>query len=67
MCICSTLFSSEAAKKRVEQGVEWVPRHFEKKDDVWVYKHFNNKPWDPNEEIEEFEAAGVIQSRKKKQ
>ncbi|XP_071954625.1 oxysterol-binding protein-related protein 8-like isoform X3 [Antedon mediterranea] len=52
-------------KERKVKNQEWVPKLFEL-DEItgdWVYKHMDNRPWDPQNDIEEFEYNGVIQTR----
>ncbi|XP_071809388.1 oxysterol-binding protein-related protein 8-like isoform X2 [Asterias amurensis] len=52
-------------KERKIKMVEWIPRLFER-DEItrdWVYKHMDNRPWDPLNDIEQFEHNGIIQTR----
>ncbi|XP_022082788.1 oxysterol-binding protein-related protein 8-like isoform X2 [Acanthaster planci] len=52
-------------KERKMKMVEWEPHLFER-DEItrdWVYKHMDNRPWDPLNDIEQFEHKGIIQTR----
>ncbi|XP_033095563.1 oxysterol-binding protein-related protein 8-like isoform X3 [Anneissia japonica] len=52
-------------KERKLKNLDWVPKLFEL-DEItgdWVYKHMDNRPWDPQNDIEEFERDGIIQTR----
>ncbi|XP_071497434.1 oxysterol-binding protein-related protein 8-like, partial [Diadema antillarum] len=52
-------------KERKAKMVEWMPRLFER-DDItgdWIYKHTDTRPWDPLNDIEQFELEGIIQTR----
>jgi len=56
----------EAAAIRAEKNQPYVPRFFvQNAAGGYTYKWFNNKPWNPQEEDEEYEAGGIIASRKK--
>jgi len=55
----------EAAAIRAEKNQPYVPRFFvQNAAGGYTYKWFNNKPWNPQEEDEEYEAAGIIATRK---
>lgn len=51
-----------AAREREAKNIQWQPRLFEQRDGVWVYKYFNDKPWNPEEEDEEYEQNFEIKS-----
>jgi len=55
----------DAAAQRQEVGKPYQARLFSPTENGgWLYKWFNNKPWDPLVEDEEYEAGGVISTRK---
>ncbi|PRP85039.1 hypothetical protein PROFUN_07223 [Planoprotostelium fungivorum] len=55
----------DAAAIRAEKNMGYTPRLFvPNSSGGWTYKWFNNKPWNPQEEDEEYEAAGIIATRK---
>jgi len=56
----------EAAAIRTEKGQPYVPKLFAASaNGGYVYKWFNNAPWNSDVEDEEFEAGGIISSRKR--
>jgi len=57
----------EAAKKRAEKNITHEPRLFASDGNGgWVYKYFNKQPWNPQVDLEEYEADdGIIYTRKK--
>ncbi|XP_078423753.1 oxysterol-binding protein-related protein 8 isoform X1 [Cetorhinus maximus] len=55
----------QAAKQRKAKGEEWIPRLFEQ-DLVtgdWQYKYADTRPWDPLNDLVQYEKEGVIQSK----
>ncbi|GCC36771.1 hypothetical protein chiPu_0015269 [Chiloscyllium punctatum] len=55
----------KAAKQRKAKGEEWVPRLFEQElvTGEWQYKYADTRPWDPLNDLVQFEKEGVIQSK----
>jgi len=53
----------EATKERQQTAEEWIPKLFVKRKDIWVYKYFNDSPWNPETEVEEAEFDGKIFSK----
>ncbi|XP_048585606.1 oxysterol-binding protein-related protein 8 isoform X2 [Nematostella vectensis] len=67
-------FSLEEAQRkghreRKEQGVDWVPRLFERDPSApeainrWVYKYRDVRPWDPLTDLVEYENSGIVKTR----
>lgn len=54
-----------AAKERKMKGIEWIPKHFEQDiiSGQWVYKHADLRPWDPRNDLLQFEYNYVIQTK----
>ncbi|XP_066999126.1 oxysterol-binding protein-related protein 8 isoform X2 [Anabrus simplex] len=54
-----------AAKERKVKCVEWVPKHFEQDliSGQWVYKHADLRPWDPRNDLLQYEYNYVIQTK----
>ncbi|XP_062914516.1 oxysterol-binding protein-related protein 8 isoform X3 [Mobula hypostoma] len=55
----------QAAKQRKVKEEEWIPRLFEH-DQVtgeWQYKYADTRPWDPLNDLIQYEKGGVIQSK----
>ncbi|XP_059833536.1 oxysterol-binding protein-related protein 8 isoform X1 [Hypanus sabinus] len=55
----------QAAKQRKAKEEEWIPRLFEH-DQVtgeWQYKYADTRPWDPLNDLIQYEKGGVIQSK----
>lgn len=53
-------------KERKVKNEEWIPKLFERDlDGDWVYIHSDHRPWDPLEDIEEYEHNGIIKTRTK--
>ncbi|XP_078075615.1 oxysterol-binding protein-related protein 8 isoform X1 [Mustelus asterias] len=55
----------KAAKQRKTKGEEWIPRLFEQDliTGDWQYKYADTRPWDPLNDLVQFEKEGVIQSK----
>ncbi|XP_049782950.1 oxysterol-binding protein-related protein 8 [Schistocerca nitens] len=54
-----------AAKERKIKGIEWIPKHFEQDiiSGQWVYKHADLRPWDPRNDVLQYEYSYVIQTK----
>ncbi|XP_078273299.1 oxysterol-binding protein-related protein 8 isoform X5 [Rhinoraja longicauda] len=55
----------QAAKRRKAKEEEWMPRLFEH-DEItgeWQYKYADTRPWDPLNDLIQYEKEGVIQSK----
>ncbi|KAK6640821.1 hypothetical protein RUM44_012518 [Polyplax serrata] len=54
-----------AAKLRKESGTEWMPRYFENNiiSSSWVYKHCDLRPWDPRNDLLQYEFNYVISTK----
>ncbi|XP_074660916.1 oxysterol-binding protein-related protein 8-like isoform X3 [Tubulanus polymorphus] len=53
------------AKERKAKGTEWTPRYFER-DLVtgdWIYKFADSRPWDPMNDVLQYENDYVIQTK----
>ncbi|XP_078488779.1 oxysterol-binding protein-related protein 8 [Ciona intestinalis] len=57
----------KGAKKRKEEGVEWLTKHFQYDDkgEQWVYNHIDARPWDELNDIVQYEKDGKITTRTK--
>ncbi|XP_048405121.1 oxysterol-binding protein-related protein 8 isoform X6 [Stegostoma tigrinum] len=55
----------KAAKQRKAKGEEWIPRLFEQDlvTGEWQYKYADTRPWDPLNDLIQYEKEGVIQSK----
>ncbi|XP_041071432.1 oxysterol-binding protein-related protein 8 isoform X3 [Carcharodon carcharias] len=55
----------KAAKQRKAKGEEWIPRLFEQDlvTGEWQYKYADTRPWDPLNDLVQYEKEGVIQSK----
>ncbi|KAL0276216.1 UNVERIFIED_CONTAM: hypothetical protein PYX00_003829 [Menopon gallinae] len=51
-----------AAKKRKETNTDWIPRYFEQSliSGAWVYKHCDLRPWDPRNDVQQYEYNYII-------
>jgi hypothetical protein len=54
-----------AAKERKAKGYEWVPKHFEldSDSDSYFYLHSDLRPWDPMNDLQQFEKDFVVCTR----
>lgn len=55
------------SKERKAKCEEWIPKQFQQdlKTGQWVYKHSDLRPWDPRNDLYQFEYNYVIQTRTK--
>ncbi|KAL3289902.1 hypothetical protein HHI36_023287 [Cryptolaemus montrouzieri] len=55
------------SKERKAKCEEWVPEHFQQdlKTGQWVYKHADLRPWDPRNDLYQYEYDYVISTRTK--
>ncbi|XP_069760442.1 oxysterol-binding protein-related protein 8 isoform X3 [Narcine bancroftii] len=55
----------QAAKQRKAKEEEWIPRLFEHDQitGVWQYNYADTRPWDPLNDLIQYEKEGVIQSK----
>lgn len=55
------------SKERKAKCEEWLPKYFQQdlKTGQWVYKHSDLRPWDPRNDLYQFEYNYVIQTRTK--
>lgn len=55
------------SKERKAKCEEWLPKYFQQdlKSGQWVYKHSDLRPWDPRNDLYQFEHNYVIQTRTK--
>ncbi|XP_067906186.1 oxysterol-binding protein-related protein 8 isoform X3 [Heterodontus francisci] len=55
----------KAAKQRKAKGEEWFPHLFEQDlvTGEWQYKYADTRPWDPLNDLVQYEKEGVIQSQ----
>lgn len=54
----------QAVKERRAKREDWIPRHFEQ--DVsgeWVYKHSDLRPWDPRNDVIQYECDCIIRTK----
>ncbi|GFG28685.1 hypothetical protein Cfor_05970 [Coptotermes formosanus] len=58
-----------AAKERKMKCVEWVPKYFEQDliSGHWMYKHADLRPWDPRNDVCQYEYNYVIQTKTRHQ
>nr|CAD7460492.1 unnamed protein product [Timema tahoe] len=58
-----------AVKERKLKCLEWVPKHFEQDliSGQWVYKHADLRPWDPRNDVCQYEFNYVIQTKTRHQ
>ncbi|XP_025085320.1 oxysterol-binding protein-related protein 8-like isoform X2 [Pomacea canaliculata] len=56
------------ARERKQKNEEWVPRFFER-DYItggdWIYRHADDRPWDPVNDVYQFEHEYVIHTQKR--
>jgi hypothetical protein len=54
-----------AAKERKNKGFEWVPKYFEldSESDSYAYLHSDLRPWDPMNDLQQFEKDFVVATR----
>lgn len=54
-------------KERKAKCEEWLPVHFQQdlKTGQWVYKHSDLRPWDPRNDLYQYEYNYIIQTRTK--
>ncbi|RZC36626.1 oxysterol-binding protein-related protein 8, partial [Asbolus verrucosus] len=55
------------SKERKAKCEEWIPVHFQQdlKTGQWVYKHSDLRPWDPRNDLYQYEYNYIIQTRTK--
>lgn len=55
------------SKERKAKCEEWIPEYFQQdlKTGQWIYKHADLRPWDPRNDLYQFEHNYVIQTRTK--
>jgi len=55
------------SKERKAKCEEWFPKHFQQdlKTGQWVYKHSDLRPWDPRNDLYQYEHDYVIQTKTK--
>ncbi|XP_078582120.1 oxysterol-binding protein-related protein 8-like isoform X2 [Branchiostoma floridae x Branchiostoma japonicum] len=54
------------ARERKEKRSDWVPKLFEREgaeEHNWIYKHIDTRPWDPHNDVFQYEFGGVIQAK----
>lgn len=53
------------AKERKHSGIEWFPKHFEQDmiTGQWLYRHADLRPWDPRNDLLQYEFNFVIQTK----
>ncbi|XP_069687785.1 oxysterol-binding protein-related protein 8 isoform X5 [Periplaneta americana] len=58
-----------AAKERKMKCVEWIPKYFEQDliSGQWVYKHADLRPWDPRNDVCQYEYNYIIQTKTRHQ
>jgi hypothetical protein len=58
-----------AAKERKMKCLEWVPKYFEQDliSGHWMYKHADLRPWDPRNDVYQYEYNYVIQTKTRHQ
>ncbi|PSN56564.1 Oxysterol-binding protein-related protein 8 [Blattella germanica] len=58
-----------AAKERKMKCLEWIPKYFEQDliSGQWVYKHADLRPWDPRNDVYQYEYNYVIQTKTRHQ
>nr|CAD7571408.1 unnamed protein product [Timema californicum] len=58
-----------AVKERKLKCLEWIPKHFEQDliSGQWVYKHADLRPWDPRNDVFQYEFNYVIQTKTRHQ
>lgn len=56
-----------SAKERKAKCEDWLPKYFEQdlKTGQWVYKHADLRPWDPRNDVYQFEFNYIIQTKTK--
>ncbi|XP_063244066.1 oxysterol-binding protein-related protein 8 isoform X2 [Bacillus rossius redtenbacheri] len=59
----------EAVKVRKLKGSEWLPKYFEQDmiSGQWVYKHADLRPWDPRNDMFQYEYKYVIRTKTRHQ
>ncbi|KAF5277556.1 hypothetical protein FQR65_LT15957 [Abscondita terminalis] len=55
------------SKERKAKCEEWIPKHFlqDLKSGQWVYKHSDLRPWDPRNDLYQYEHDYVIKTKTK--
>ncbi|XP_076472177.1 oxysterol-binding protein-related protein 8-like isoform X2 [Babylonia areolata] len=56
----------KSARERKLNKTEWVPRFFEKdylNGGDWIYKHADDRPWDPVNDVYQYEHSFVVQTQ----
>lgn len=54
----------QRARERKLSKTEWVPRYFEKDfSGDWIYKYADDRPWDPVNDVYQYEHGFVIQTQ----
>ncbi|XP_033608747.1 oxysterol-binding protein-related protein 8 isoform X2 [Cryptotermes secundus] len=58
-----------AAKERKMKCLEWIPKYFEQDliSGQWMYKHADLRPWDPRNDVCQYEYNYVIQTKTRHQ
>ena len=55
----------KATSERRITGEDWLPHHFVQDimSGEWIYKHLDNRPWDPRTDVVQFERDFIIQTK----
>lgn len=62
----SFVFSGRSKERKVKCE-EWYPRHFQQdfQSGKWVYKHSDLRPWDPRNDLYQYENEYIVQTKTK--
>lgn len=61
------MLSIARSKERKAKCEEWFPKHFQQdfKTGQWVYKHSDLRPWDPRNDLYQYEHDYIIRTKTK--